>query len=163
MRVAIAIAVVFIVLTLVTVGMLAAVRSKLDVTQAEYDRLNEGMTYDEAVSILGKEGKPTSSLEHYVFLSLAENLREYGDASNYAWVNRDGSGIMLTFDEEERLVSKNVARLDTPGIMTLKLELDSDGQVTNRKEVEAVLGDDADEYIRLCELAAQEARTKEEE
>ncbi len=129
---------------------------KLDVTQDEFDRLEEGMTYGEVTSILGKRGTQTQRIEHYVFLSFADSYYDFLDQDNYVWVNLDKSGIMLTFDENKKLVDKNLSRLDMPGIMNLAIELDDGGNVENRDAIEALLGDETDFYINLYREARNE-------
>ncbi len=129
---------------------------KLDVTQDEFDQLEEGMTYSEVTLILGKRGTQTQKMEHYVFLSFADSYYDFLGQDNYVWVNSDKSGIMLTFDEDKKLVNKNLSRLDMPGIMSLALELDDGGNVENRDAIEALLGDETDWYINLYHEARNE-------
>lgn len=65
------------------------------VTASEYRHLYEGMSYRDAVRVIGEEGTETSSTR-------------IGDMSSasYQWVNEDGSNVMTIF-VDDRLTTKS--------------------------------------------------------
>jgi hypothetical protein len=156
MKMALALAACAVTLVLIGLGVMLSMRRSLEVTQEQFDQLEPGMPYDKVALFLGRKGEPTKRPEHYLFLSSLDTLREFLESDNYVWINSDGSGILLTFDDKEKLVNTNVPCLDKPGIMTTEIESNADGKVTNRDALEPVLGDKTDEYVRLYEVILKE-------
>ena len=66
-----------------------------DVTMAEYLRLQEGITYEEAVAILGRAGVEQSRSELAGITTVM-----------YSWTNRDGIANMNAMFQNGRLISK---------------------------------------------------------
>lgn len=64
-----------------------------DVTMASYNRISNGMSYDEAKAILGPGEEMTRSTIAGI------------DGAIYSWKNSDGSNIMLQF-QNDKLIQK---------------------------------------------------------
>lgn len=156
MRTSVAMFVVLAVLAVVAAVIVIQMRTPADITQEQYDQLKLGTSYSEVQKVLGRAGKPTYALEHYVFMSKADNQRQFRAWSNYIWRNQDGSGVMLSFDDKRKLVEKNICRLDMPGVFDLEVETSSAGKVTNKDALKAFFGEKTSDYIRYYEAAARE-------
>lgn len=70
-----------------------------DITQAKYNQLKNGMSYSEAVQILGSEGNEVSSSE----IGKYKNATYKWDGANYAF-------IILTF-QNDKLLFKSQSNL----------------------------------------------------
>ncbi|HOZ47288.1 MAG TPA: hypothetical protein PLO37_18235 [Candidatus Hydrogenedentes bacterium] len=156
MKVAVAVIAVVLVLSLIFLGLFVTTLKRGQLTEEKYAALEVGMRYEEVVAILGGDGEPTDALDHYVLASSADSLAAFREGYHYVWRNPNGSGVMLTFDDEKRLTSKNIPRLDTPGILGLRFDVNSAGEVLNRDEIERVLGDEAEDYLALYLTARHE-------
>jgi len=73
------------------------------ITEADYDRLKIGMTYQEVKEILGREGEIYTEYN-------SPNLENFGVA--YRWVNNDGTGIIAVFNSDNKLIKLNAQNLN---------------------------------------------------
>lgn len=80
-------------LALLPVGVLPAFANR--VTNAEYNQLQVGMTYEQVKKILGREGE--------LYPGFNGDLDNNFQAA-YRWGNDDGSGIVVAFDLRDRVI-----------------------------------------------------------
>ncbi|NEQ35250.1 MAG: hypothetical protein F6K40_02575 [Okeania sp. SIO3I5] len=73
------------------------------ITEADYDRLKIGMTYQEVKGILGREGEIYTEYN-------SPNLEKFSVA--YRWVNNNGTGIIAVFNSENKLIKLNAQNLN---------------------------------------------------
>ncbi len=74
------------------------------ITEADYDNLKIGMTYQEVKQILGREGEIYTEYN-------SPNLENFGVA--YRWVNNNGTGIIAVFNSENKLIKLSAQNLNT--------------------------------------------------
>lgn len=72
------------------------------VSKEEYQALNMGMSYQEAVQVIGNEGNMTID-------TTMEVLGKTYNKTTYDWTGNDGSVVVLSF-EDGRLIQKSMAR-----------------------------------------------------
>ena len=108
------------------------------ITEANYDNLKIGMTYQEVKEILGREG------EIYTEYS-SPTIENFGVA--YRWVNNDGTGIVAVFNSKNKLIKLTAQNLNTnnfginresPVVTSLNLENIKVGM--NYDEVRTIIG-----------------------
>ena len=108
------------------------------ITEANYDNLKIGMTYQEVKEILGREG------EIYTEYS-SPTIENFGVA--YRWVNNDGTGIVAVFNSKNKLIKLTAQNLNTnnfginresPVVTSLNLENIKVGM--NYDEVKTIIG-----------------------
>lgn len=73
------------------------------ITQADYDDLKIGMTYQEVKQILGKEGKIYTEYN-------SPTIEGFGVA--YRWLNNDNTGIIAVFNSENKLIKLSAQNLN---------------------------------------------------
>lgn len=66
-----------------------------EVTKAKYDTIHEGMSYEEAVSVIGSKGEDVASSQ----IDGAPGVKIY------SWQNSDGSNMIATF-QDGQLIQK---------------------------------------------------------
>ncbi len=74
------------------------------ITEADYDQLKIGMTYQEVKQILGRGGEIYTEYN-------SPNFENFGVA--YRWRNNDGTGIIAVFNSENKLIKLNAQNLKT--------------------------------------------------
>ncbi|MGD1804422.1 hypothetical protein ACP6PL_03130 [Dapis sp. BLCC M126] len=74
------------------------------ITEANYDNLKIGMTYQEVKQILGIEGEIYTQYN-------SPNIENFGVA--YRWLNNDGTGIIAVFNSENKLIKLSAQNLNT--------------------------------------------------
>jgi outer membrane protein assembly factor BamE (lipoprotein component of BamABCDE complex) len=74
------------------------------ITEANYDNLKIGMTYQEVKEILGREGEIYTEYN-------SPTLENFGVA--YRWLNNDGTGIVAAFDYQNKLIQLTAQNLNT--------------------------------------------------
>ncbi len=99
-------------LTTIITGLIYALPMNLQpvfanrITEADYDNLKIGMTYQEVKQILGREGKIYTEYD-------SPTIENFGVA--YRWVNNDGTGIIAVFNSENKLIKLSAQNLNTIG------------------------------------------------
>jgi len=85
-------------------GLLLSCGSK-KVTYEDYNKVKEGMTYEEVVEVVGEEGDQMSSIN-------IEGAGQFEGASSkaYKWQNSDGSNMIVMFSNGE-VMSKSQTML----------------------------------------------------
>ncbi|MEB3342264.1 hypothetical protein [Okeania sp.] len=106
------------------------------ITEANYDNLKIGMTYQEVKQILGKEGQIYPEYN-------SPGLENFWVA--YRWVNNDGTGITAIFNSENKLIKLTAQNLNTTSLgANRKLTV-----VTNRNVEEIKVGMSYDEVTKI--------------
>ncbi|MEM1171707.1 MAG: hypothetical protein AAGJ08_22145 [Cyanobacteria bacterium P01_H01_bin.35] len=100
----------FFLLTTIITGLIYVLPTHLQavfanrITEANYDNLKIGMTYQEVKQILGREGEIYTEYN-------SPNIQNFGVA--YRWLNNDGTGIIAVFNSENKLIKLSAQNLNT--------------------------------------------------
>ena len=94
------------------------------ITEADYDNLKIGMTYQEVKQILGREGKIYTEYN-------SPTIENFGVA--YRWVNKDNTGIIAVFNSENKLI-----KLSGQNLNANSFGINREPQVVTSRNVENI-------------------------
>lgn len=94
------------------------------ITEADYDNLKIGMTYQEVKQILGREGKIYTEYN-------SPTIENFGVA--YRWVNKDNTGIIAVFNSENKLI-----KLSGQNLNANRFGVNREPQVVTSRNVENI-------------------------